>query len=365
VARKRLLVEKRNILNDIIAREFTLQELRLFSIYLGRINARDLSTRVVRLPLSRFYRVMDFYPQRIEYLKTITRSLLTKVVEIPTPTGGYQQFQLFKECRVEKDSYGEWYFEIDAHDKALDLMFDYQNDYFTYELWNVLNLESVNQFRMYEILKAYEKRKGERIISVTELKALLGIGEKEYPEFYDFKKRVLKACQLALSEKTDISFTYEPHVRSGRGGKVQSLRFVITKNQDYKCRLNLEEFLGSNVIAEIRQKAKEESALDVSQLSFITELSDKAKTAILNSTNSDIPNIRIAYDMAKKQGNVDNLTGWLIYITREIQAGKIEPLTDVKRQPPVNRFVNFEQRDIDFAELERLELEELKKAMIE
>jgi len=28
--------------------------------------------------------------------------LLTKVVRIPTETGGYSQFQLFKECRVDK-----------------------------------------------------------------------------------------------------------------------------------------------------------------------------------------------------------------------------------------------------------------------
>jgi len=362
MAQKKILVEKRNIINDIIAREFTLQELRLFSIYLGRINARDLTTRIVRLPLKQFYRVMDFYPQRIEYLKSKTHCLLTKVIQIPTSTGGYSQFQLFKECRVEKNIYGEWYFEIDAHDKALQFLFDYKRDYFTYELWNVLNLESINQFRMYEILKAYEKRGGERILSVTDLKALLGIGEEEYPRFNDFKRRVLDACQKALKENTDISYIYQPHSRGGRG-KVQSLRFTITANKNYTNKLNLEEFLGADVIAEIKQEAESETAPDVSQLSFIAELSNKEKAVVMNATDGDVYNIRIAYDMAQQQGNIKNLAGWTIYMVRELQAGRIEPPTGVKKKQSQNRFVNFEQRDIDFAELERLELELLKESM--
>jgi len=58
-------------------------------------------------------------------------------------------------------------------------MFRYRRDYFKYELWNVIGLDSVNQFRMYEILKEFEY-KTERVINVTELRALLGIKEEEY-----------------------------------------------------------------------------------------------------------------------------------------------------------------------------------------
>ena len=350
MARKRALVEKRNILNDLISREFTLQELRLFSIYLGRINARDLSTRVVRLGIKQFYSIMGVYPQKISYLKEITNSLLTKVVNVPNENNnGYSAFQLFKECRIDEDDNGQWYFEIEAHIKALPLMFNYKRDYFKYELWNVLNLESVNQFRMYEVLKQHEWH-GEHIVTVAGLKALLGIGEKEYPEFSDFKKDVLKVCQRALKEKTDITFTYEPHVRSGRGGRIQSLRFVISKNQDYKCQLNLEEFLGADIIAKIKQETEPESTLDVSQLSFIAELSDKDKASIMDTANSDIQNIRTAYNMAKQQGNINNLTGWIIYMVGELQAGKTKPLVEEKQKRPMNRFVNFEQRDIGFAD---------------
>ena len=261
MAAKKYLVEKRNVLNDMIAREFTLQELRLFTIYLGRINARDLTSRVVRFPLDWFFRIMDLQPTRTEYLETITNNLLTKIVRIPSPTGGYSKFQLFKKCIVEKDANGQWFFEINAHDDALPLMFDFKRDYFTYELWNVLNLDSINQFRMYELLKAYEKRGGERVISVTELKALIGLDENEYPRWDNFKQWILNACQRALKEKTDICFTYEPHTR-GKAGKILTLRFKITKNTDYTNQLKLDEFIGAEAIEGIsREEAKREESI--------------------------------------------------------------------------------------------------------
>ena len=288
MATKKYLVEKRNVLNDMIAKDFTLQEFRLFTIYLGRINARDLSTRIVRLPLAWFYKIMDLQPQRVEYLETITNDLLRKIVRIPTPTGGFSKFQLFKQCVIDKDADEQWFFEMNAHDDALPLMFDFKRDYFTYELWNVLNLDSVNQFRMYELLKAYEKRGGERIISLLELKALIGMDEDEYSRWGNFKQRVLDACQRALKEKTDICFTYEPYTR-GKAGKILSLRFKIAKNADYTCELNLDELIGVEVTEKITQNGTEpdEPILDISALGFINEpITDMEKQAILEAYSS-------------------------------------------------------------------------------
>ena len=118
------LIEKQNVLNEIRNNNMTLQEMRFFSIYLSKINARDISTRVVRFPLQDFQKIMDYGRMNIEQLKATTDRLLSKVVSIPNERGGYTSFQLFKECTVDRDknNYGEWYVEIDAHDKALPLM---------------------------------------------------------------------------------------------------------------------------------------------------------------------------------------------------------------------------------------------------
>ena len=248
------IIEKRNILNELRSNNMTLQELRFFSIYLSKINPLDISTRAVRFPLSDFQRIMDFGRLNINRLKACTDSLLTKIVKIPTDSGGYTSFQLFKECTVDKDANGNWYVEIDAHDRALPLMFDFKNRYFKYELWNALRLKSPNQVRMYEILKQYEWI-GKRELTVIELRELLGIDANEYTDRWDnFKKKVLDSCQQALKENTDICFTYE-RGKTGKGGKWLSVIFHIEKNAGYKDPLSLNKFLE-------QQTETEQSALD-------------------------------------------------------------------------------------------------------
>lgn len=240
--KKDYLVQKRNILNELRANNMTLQELRFFSIYLAKINKNDVATRVVRFTLSDFQKIMEYGRLNIAQLKNTTDSLLCKVIHLPLESGGYTSFQLFKECTVSPDDRGEWYIEIEAHDKALPLMFEFKNRYFSYQLWNALRLRSPNQVRMYEILKQYETA-GERIISVEELRELLGIDKNEYPQWERFRVRVLEACQTALAETTDIKFTYEPHGRRGPRGKILAIKFVIERNVDYIDQLTLEEFI--------------------------------------------------------------------------------------------------------------------------
>ena len=240
--KKNYLVQKRNIFNELRANNMTLQELRFFSIYLARINKDDPSTRRVRFSLAEFQKIMELGRINIAWMRSVTDSLLCKVVNIPNERGGYTGFQLFKECTVDCDKNDEMYVEIDAHDKALPLMFEYKDKYFSYRLWNALRLRSPNQLRMYEILKQYEKI-GERIISIVELRELLGIDKKEYTRFGDFKVRVLDACREALIENTDITFTYGPHGKLGPGGKILVLRFIISRNTGYVDQLTLDEFI--------------------------------------------------------------------------------------------------------------------------
>lgn len=230
------------MLNELRTNNMSLQELRFFSIYLSKINAREQSTRVVRFPLNDFKKIMELGRLNVPHLKNTTDNLLCKIVHIPTESGGYSAFQLFKECKVDKDENNEWYVEIDAHDKALPLMFDFKKNYFTYELWNALRLSSANQVRMYELLKQHQKQ-GEWIYTVQELRELLGIAPNEYKRFGDFKVRVLNTTQKAISDYTDIKYDYEL-IKNGRN--IVKIRFIIRKNNDYIDQLTLDEFINQH-----------------------------------------------------------------------------------------------------------------------
>ncbi|MCL2400514.1 MAG: replication initiation protein [Defluviitaleaceae bacterium] len=242
------LVQKRNVLNELRSNSMTLQELRFLSIYLSKINSRDADTRRVRFSMDDFKSIMELGRIDMQYMKNVTNSLLSKVVNIPNERGGYIGFQLFKECEVSKDDYGEWFVEIDVHDRALPLMFEFKNKYFTYQLWNALRLKSPNQLRMYEILKQYQIM-GYRVLKIKDLRELLGIEKSEHPRYNNFKTRVLDACQEALYEHTDIKFTYESYGKKGPGGKILQLKFTIEKNEKYSDPLSLEEFIDINKAA--------------------------------------------------------------------------------------------------------------------
>ena len=246
--KKNNLVQKSNLLNEIRANNMSLTELRFFSIYLSKINKnKPEETRVVRFAIADFRAIMELGLKiRYDYMKSVTDRLLCKVVNIPDGHGGYDGFQLFKNCKVSVDDFGEWYVEIDAHDRALPLMFEFKNKYFSYKLWNALRLRSVNQLRMYEILKQYQKI-GHRILSIDDLKEFLGIDKEEYPRYGDFKSSVLNVCQKALAEHTDIKFSYEPHGKKGRGGKIFALKFTIENNEGFTDQLTLDMFIEQNI----------------------------------------------------------------------------------------------------------------------
>lgn len=271
--KKNNLVVKKNILNELRANNMTLQELRFFSIYLSRINPNDIETRVVSFPLEDFRLIMELGRLNIEYLKNTTNSLLGKIINIPLESGGYEAFQVFKRCKVFLEN-EIWYIEIDAHDQALPLMFDFKEKYFSYKLWNTLKLKSSNQIRMYEILKQYEKI-GYRIMTVDYLKMQLGIGEKEYQRFNNLVYRVIEPCKKALEENTDIKFTYEPYGAKGKFGKILELKFNIFKNNCYQDQLTLDEFIEEQKKIEIHPEDEKRESTEISRydsrISFMQE----------------------------------------------------------------------------------------------
>lgn len=233
VLKKKSLVIKQNSLNEAKYNNISSEGLKFFAVYLTKIDQRDISTRIVRFTLAEFTHTIGLEQgQNIKYFQKIAGKLLSQVVYVPNSNGGFKAFPLFQTFELDKDKEtGEWYIEIDAHDKVLELMFGFNNKYFKYEFGNIAGLTSNNQIRMYEILKQYEKLV-EREISIEQLRFFLDIEDNEYigaDGFENFKKKVLKPCQKALKEKTDICFDFK-RGKTGRGGKWLSIIFTIHPN---------------------------------------------------------------------------------------------------------------------------------------
>ena len=113
------------------------------------------------------------------------------------------------------------------------------------------------------------------------------------------------------------------------------------------------------VIEDIKQEPQPET--DVPELDFISEaLSDKDKASIMKAAGNDASVVQTVYEIARQQGNIESLTAWMIAMIKKYKNGEInEPISVNARYG--NRFNNFESRNIDYSELEQLELEQLKE----
>ena len=252
--KKNALVIKTNKLNEAQYEDISAEGLKLAIVYFSQINPSDISTRIVRFNLDEFTRAMDLKEgKNIQYFNNLAKKLLKQVASVPNSSGGFKAFPLFKTFDLDKDKEtGEWYIEINAHDDALDLMFNFKNKYFKYELWNIIYLRSNNQIRIYELLKQYENL-GERELSISQLRFFLDIKDNQYIGANGFKNLRIKieACQKALKEKTDICFDFK-RGKTGRGGKWLSIIFKIHPNLSVKSQHQIE-----STAKEIKEVLKE------------------------------------------------------------------------------------------------------------
>jgi plasmid replication initiation protein len=116
----------------------------------------------------------------------------------------------------------------------------------SYQLKNIARLDSSHAIRLYEILQRY-RDKGYRILSIDELKSMLGIPDK-YAQYREFKRRVIEPAVQQLDTKTNLRVSYSV---ANKGRKVTHLEFNFKLENQLK--LNLE---GKKVKRKIKVEPK-------------------------------------------------------------------------------------------------------------
>ncbi|MGN1412037.1 MAG: replication initiation protein [Oscillospiraceae bacterium] len=244
-------IERSNELNMLSPKGLSLTEVRFLAIYQSKINARNPETRTVVFSLKKFCEIMEINQLTVTYIKNVADSIICKPIHLPSTSGknGFMAVPMFTKCEVyQDDNTMEWFVKIKCSEEILPYMFQMKKNYFSYELWNALKLKSVNQVRMYEILKQYEKI-GFRIITLDDLKSMLGIQNGKQEKYQDFRREVIEVCQVALEKYTDIKFDFEP-IKKGR--KIYALKFNIVHNENFVDDLRLKEFIKPEDLEDIK-----------------------------------------------------------------------------------------------------------------
>ena len=171
-----------------------------------------------------------------------------------------------------------------------------------------------------------------------------------HSEFPDFRKHVLDVAKKEINSIAPIHMEYET-IRAGRGGRVQSIRFILTRKQtedkeDAKP-LSKEELLNRKLVF-------------ADAASLLSELDVKAVQSICKAADYNFDKIEKAYNIAQKTKGIKNLAGWMIqairdgYETNDVPVQKKEPKKRTRKTAvKKNSYQDFEQTDYDFDEIER------------
>ena len=107
-------------------------------------------------------------------------------------------------------------------DEILPHIFDLKKHYTTYQLKNIINLQSVNAFKLYEVGKSFESV-GCFTYSIDDLVLLLDLNITITQT--NLQNKVLKPALKTINDKTDIELSY---TTTKTGKKVTGFTFTVT-----------------------------------------------------------------------------------------------------------------------------------------
>lgn len=209
---------------------------KIVCLALGLIKERNSDREMLRhdIPVKEIKKYLGISSNDIyKTLDNVSSELVNQYIEI----NNGEQFEKFRPFPYS--AYKNGVFSIEFHSKMKPHISQITGEFTRYMLSNVRELSNSYSLRIYEILKL-EASAGiySLTIPLSEFKEMIGLkatlkkGTKakesveieKYSRFTDVKKFVLEPVKKEISEKTDLSFEYNP-IRKGRA--VDSIEFVI------------------------------------------------------------------------------------------------------------------------------------------
>ena len=225
-----------NSLNEMFfeQKDMTLQAFRMFMFYLAKIDPQRPEFTEISVPLAEYAKMLgvELNEKAIDKSTDMLLGYVVKLEPKVSEDSEYEELshkvQMFSQSKLlrrRKD--GELLLTFKCHDELKPHIFNLQQKYTKITVWNILNLSNFQDMRMYMLLSQF-KTVGERTIELSELKVMLGINKDAYSEYKEFARTVLKKCQKALKERTDICFEFK-----SIGRPAHSVYFEIFSNADY------------------------------------------------------------------------------------------------------------------------------------
>jgi plasmid replication initiation protein len=261
-----------------------LTERRLLYVAMSKIHPDDIEFGTVTFTISEYIKLLEEKMQEgkqkkgghtYNMIKTGCKSLLKRIVEIQTG----KRWMAF-----------QWVSKAIVDENTTEITLRFHDEMKPYLLWMVeevgftkfllkyaLPLQSIYAQRFYEIFRGMVYEGNQKIVYRTrlqDLKQLLDIGNK-YPNFNDFKRKVLEPAEREINGKTDLQIAFKEIRSRARGRRIEALRFHVQlkagMNPDWGNFLLWDKPDLADKIAEIAQKRKGQHVVSGSLLDFSHE----------------------------------------------------------------------------------------------
>lgn len=213
-----LVVQSNHFIN--LRHTLNFSEARVFYKMVAMIEGDDEDFKTYRIDVKEFTDLMGLKGHgHYAAIEQVAEGLLKKTFKHREEDGSFMMMNYIAYAKYTK---GSGYVELGFYPLLKPYLLNLKEQFTQYDIRNIISIRSYYSFRIYELLKQYEKIKF-REFDLDELKVTLNI-EGKYKLYNDFKKDILEVAKRDLLAITDISFDYL-EIKQGR--KIQRIRFLI------------------------------------------------------------------------------------------------------------------------------------------
>lgn len=310
--------------NDLIEATYrlTLQEQRILLVLASKVQPQDEELKIYKFKVQDFVDIIGAKRGTgiYSYIKDIVTGLQTKTLILRRGSKTIVSNWLITSVYEDNEGTIILKFNPDLKYLFLDL-----KKYTSYQLGNVLQLNSTYAIRIYELLRQY-LAVGERTLTVEDLRQKLSIEPNKYKQYGHFKSRIINSAQEEINEKTDILFSFEEY-KTGR--KVTSIKFIIKQKKS----LNL---VKGNENTEVVNNSEL-----IEQLKKYDIIGDKAIYIINNFDNEHIRRNLLYVDKQMKSTDIENIGGYAFNTIKNDYAASVRH----KKRRVTSRFVSLENTE--------------------
>lgn len=213
-------------------------EQKLILSLCSKISSSDNVFNNFEMSVSEFARFMGYDNKDCKVnarLKKKCEELAGRTITINTGTNKKPIWYIFNWFHHIQYEVGKGIISIQFHDDLAPYLLNLQSQYTKYRLGYVMHFKSEYSFRIYELMKEYEKI-GERTIPLDDLRQLLYIDKDKYTKYSHFKERVLNKALEEINKHSDLNVELIKAEKQGK--KVVGLIFQI-RPHNYKYPIDI------------------------------------------------------------------------------------------------------------------------------